>query len=176
MVCICNDIFNHTSLCELYQGRLLLHLTIPFEGKPKTNLPGDYLKYYRQRKSLTTRSLAEQIGVVPATILMYERNEHPIPYETANQLAAVLDINADMLYDDFAVFLAEPYSDALKRIRSALGMSQKAFAEHIGVIPSYYYKLESGQRRPSRKVYLRMVEILNQTPPHHSLFSKHKLQ
>ena len=36
----------------------------------------------------------------------------------------------------FAVFLATPYKD----IRMAVGMSQKAFAEHIGVIPSYYYK------------------------------------
>ena len=38
---LCNGIFNHTSLCEFYQGKLLLHLTIPFEEKPKTNLPSD---------------------------------------------------------------------------------------------------------------------------------------
>ena len=75
---ICNDIFNHTSLCEFYQGRLLLHLTITFEEKPKTNLPGDNLRYYRLRKQLTTKQLAEQIDVVPATILMYEQNRHPI--------------------------------------------------------------------------------------------------
>ena len=53
-------------------------VTIPFEEKPTSNLPGDNLRYYRQRKSLTTRQLAEQIDVVPATILMYERNKHPI--------------------------------------------------------------------------------------------------
>ena len=39
--CFCTGIFNHTSLCEFYQGKLLLHLTIPFEEKPKTNLPSD---------------------------------------------------------------------------------------------------------------------------------------
>lgn len=49
-----------------------------------------------------------------------------------------------VLYDDFAVFLVTPYSEALKDIRMSIGMSQRAFAEHIGVIPSYYYKLESG--------------------------------
>ena len=75
---LCNGIFNHTSLCQFYQGRLLLQVTIPFEEKPTSNLPGDNLRYYRQRKSLTTRQLAEQIDVVPATILMYERNKHPI--------------------------------------------------------------------------------------------------
>ena len=46
---ICNGIFNHTSLCQFYQGRLLLHVTIPFEEKPTSNLPGDNLRYYRQR-------------------------------------------------------------------------------------------------------------------------------
>ena len=93
--------FNHTSLCQFYQGRLLLHVTLPFEEKPKSNLPGENLKYYRQRKSLTTRQIAERIEVVPATILMYEQNKHPIPYDVTNSLASVLEVNAEVLYDDF---------------------------------------------------------------------------
>ena len=125
---------------------------------------------------MTTRQLAEQIDVVPATILMYEQNKRPIPFDVANGLAAVLDVNADILYEDFAVFLAAPYSEAFKDIRMSVGMSQRAFAEHIGVIPSYYYKLESGYRRPSRKVYQRMIDTLSHTHPHHSLFAQYKLQ
>lgn len=65
---------------------------------------------------------------------MYERNKHPIPFDVANSLADALDVNADLLYDDFAVFLVTPYSEALKDIRMSIGMSQRAFAEHIGVI------------------------------------------
>ena len=93
--------FNHTSLCEFYQGRLLLHLAIPFEEKPKTNLPGDNLRYYRLRKWLTTRQPAEQINVVPATVLMYEQNKHPIPYDVANELSKALGVDAGILYVDF---------------------------------------------------------------------------
>lgn len=63
---------------------------------------------------------------------MYEQNKHPIPFDVANSLADALDVNADLLYDDFAVFLAAPYSEALKNIRMSVGMSQRAFAEHIG--------------------------------------------
>ena len=66
---ICNGVFNHTSLCEFHQGKLLLHLTIPFEEKPKTNLPSDNLKYYRQRKQMTTRQLAEKLDIVPSTVV-----------------------------------------------------------------------------------------------------------
>lgn len=172
----CNGIFNHTSLCEFYQGRLLLHLTIPFEEKPKTSMPSDNLRYYRQRNNLTTRQLAEQIGVVPATIVMYENGKHPIPYDVAIQLADILKIEVSLLYDEFSRFLAVPYTEALKSVRMTLGLSQKAFAEQIEVIPSYYYKLEEGNRRPSRKVYQKICAALEATGRQTSLLWEQPLQ
>lgn len=92
----------------------MLHLTISFEEKPKTKLAGDNLRYYRLRKRLTTRQLAKQIDVVPATILMYEQNKHPIPYDVANALSKALEVDAGILYDDFADFLATPYKRCFK--------------------------------------------------------------
>ena len=173
---ICNGIFNHTSLCEFNQGKLLLHLTIPFERKPKTNLPSDNLKYYRQRKQMTTRQLAEKLDIVPATVVMYENGKHPIPYDVAVKLADVLEIEASLLYDDFSRFLAVPYTEVLKSVRTALGLSQKAFAEQMGLVPSYYYKLEEGSRRPSRKVYQQMCVTLKETNPQTSLLKEYHLQ
>lgn len=149
---VCNGIFNHTSLCEFYQGKLLLHLTIPFEEKPKTNLSGDNLKYYRQRKQITTRQLAEKLDIVPATVVMYESGKHPMPYDVAIKLSDILEIEASLLYDDFSRFLAVPYTEALKSVRTALGLSQKAFAEQIEIVPSYYYKL--GKRFIFRRIDL----------------------
>lgn len=90
---------------------------------------------------MTTRQLAEKLNIVPATIVMYENGNHPIPYDVAIKLADVLGIEASMLYDDFSRFLAVPYTEALKSVRAALGLSQKAFAEQIEVVPSYYYKI-----------------------------------
>lgn len=172
----CNGIFNHTSLCEFHQGKLLLHLTIPFEEKPKTNLPGDNLKYYRQRKQMTTRQLAEKLDIVPSTVAMYENGKHPIPYDVANKLADVLKIEVSLLYDDFSRFLAVPYTEALKSVRTALGLSQRAFAEQMEIVPSYYYKLEEGNRRPSRKVYQKMCTALEATGLQTSLLWEHPLQ
>ena len=173
---ICNGIFNHTLLCEFHQGKLLLHLTIPFEEKPKTNLPSDNLKYYRQRKQMTTRQLAEKLDIVPSTVAMYENGKHPIPYDVAIKLADVLEIEASLLYDDFSRFLAVPYTEALKSVRTALGLSQKAFAERIGVVPSYYYKIEEGNRRPSRKAYQKIYATLKTTSLQTSLLGEHPLQ
>ena len=173
---ICNGIYNHTSLCDFYQGRLLLHLTIPFEEKPKTNLPSDNLKYYRQRKQMTTRQLAEKLDIVPSTVAMYENGKHPIPYDVAIKLADVLKIEVSLIYDEFSRFLAAPYTEVLKSVRTALGLSQKAFAEQMGLVPSYYYKLEEGSRRPSRKVYQQMCVALKETNPQTSLLKEYHLQ
>ncbi len=157
---VCNDILNHTSLYQYHQGKLLIHLTVPFEQKPKNSLPGDNLRYYRLRKSLTTRQLAETIGVVPATIIQYENNLHPIPYDAAVGLANALEIDQSLLFDDFAVFLAKPYTKELCRIRMSQKLSQREFAELIGIAPSYYYKIEEGVRRPSRKVFQQIMQSL----------------
>ena len=54
-------------------------------------------------------------------------------YNVAIKLADVLEIEASLFYDDFSRFLAVPYTEALKSVRTALGLSQKAFAEQIEV-------------------------------------------
>ena len=108
-------------MCEFHQGKLLLHLTIPFEEKPKNNLPSDNLKYYRQRKQITTRQLAEKLDIVPSTVVMYENGNYPIPYDVAIKLTDVLEIEVS-------------FTEALKSVRTALGLSQKAFAERIGIV------------------------------------------
>lgn len=61
------------------------------------------------------------------------------------------------------VSLLVPYTEALKSVRTSLGLSQKAFAERIGIVPSYYYKIEEGNRRPSRKVYQKIYAALETT-------------
>lgn len=163
-------------MCEFYQSKLLLHLTIPFEEKPKTNLPGDNLRYYRQRKQMTTRHIAEKLDIVPATVTMYENGKQPIPYDVAVKLADILEIEESLLYDDFSHFLVTPYTEALKSVRMVLGLSLKDFAEQIEIVPSYYYKLKRGNRRPSRKVYQKICAMLEATGLQTSLLWEHSLQ
>lgn len=101
----------------------------------------------------------------------------PIPYDVAIKLADVLEIEATLLCDDFSRFLSVPYTEALKSVRTALRLSQKAFAERIGIVPSYYYKIEEGNRRPSRKVYQKIYAAgLKLTSLQTSLLGEHPLQ
>ena len=125
---------------------------------------------------MTTRELAEKLDIAPVTVVMYENGKHPIPYDVAIKLSDVLGIESSLLYDDFSCFLAVPYTEALKSVRTALGMSQKAFAERIGIVPSYYYKIEEGNRRPSRKIYQKICAALEATGLQTSLLRGHPLQ
>ena len=125
---------------------------------------------------MTTRQLAEKLDIVPSTVVMYENGKRPIPYDVAIKLADVLKIEVSLIYDEFSRFLAAPYTEVLKSVRTALRLSQKAFAERIGIVPSYYYKIEEGNRRPSRKIYQKICAMLEATGLQTSLLWEHPLQ
>lgn len=134
-----------------------MHFQFCFESIPNELTPAAMLRYYRQRKGLTTRQLAESVGIVPATLLMYEREKFPIPYQTAVAFADILEINRNLLFDEFAQFMNYPYSDRLREVRKAYGLNQADFAEKAGISLSIYSKWESGSRQPSRKMYQQLI-------------------
>jgi len=134
-----------------------MHFQFCFESIPNELTPAAMLRYYRQRKGLTTRQLAESVGIVPATLLMYEREKFPIPYQTAVAFADILEIDRNLLFDDFARFIDYPYSNRLREVRKAYGLNQADFAEKAGISLSIYSKWESGSRQPSRKMYQQLV-------------------
>ena len=136
---------------------MLMHLKFCFESIPNESTPATMLRYYRQRKGLTTRQLAESVKIVPATLLMYEREQFPIPYQTAVAMAEVLEIDKNLLFDEFAQFMNYPYNDKLQEVRKTYGLNQATFAEKAGISLSIYSKWESGSRQPSRKMYQQLV-------------------
>lgn len=134
-----------------------MHLKFCFESIPNEPTPAAMLRYYRHRKGLTTRQLAEGIGIVPATLLMYEREQFPIPYPTAIAFADILEIDRNLLFDDFAQFIDYPYSVKLREVRKAHGLNQTDFAEKADICYSIYAKWETAVRQPSRKMYEQLV-------------------
>ena len=136
-----------------------MHLRFAFESLNTLNRPGEYMRYYRQLRGLTTRQLAEELNIVPATVIAYELGRCPIPYDIAVLSAKVLQISESLLFDDFCVFLGAPYTEVLHTVRKSYGLSQIDFAENAGISPSIYAKWESGSRRPSRKMYQQLKAI-----------------
>lgn len=154
----CDTILNHTGLYEYKHGKMLMHLKFCFESTPNEPTPAAMLRYYRQRKRLTTRQLAENVGIVPATVLMYERGRFPIPYQNAVAFADILEIDSNLLFDEFTRFMDYPYNDWLHEVRKKYGLNQCDFAAKAGISWSIYAKWESGSRQPSRKMYQQLVD------------------
>lgn len=138
-----------------------MHFKYGFVTLPAEQTPAAILRYYRLRKGLTTRQLAESIGIVPATLLMYERENFSIPYKTANAMADLLKIDRNMIFDRYCKFIDYPYSKRLKDIRKIYDLNQQDFAQRAGIMWGIYSKWECGSRTPSRKMY----QILLRTYP-----------
>lgn len=155
----CDTILNHTVLYEYRHGKMLMHLIFTFESLNVLNSPGECMRYYRQLRGLTTRQLAEKLNIVPATVLGYEQGRFPIPYEITVAITKMLQIPESLLFDDYCVFISAPYTELLHTVRKRYGLNQVDFAEKACISPSIYAKLESGSRRPSRKMYQQLKVI-----------------
>ena len=155
----CDTVLNHTGLYEYRHGKMLMHLRFIFEALSELKSPGEYMRYYRQLRGLTTRQLAKKLNIVPATVLAYEQGRFPIPYEISIAAAEMLHISEELLFDDFCVFISAPYTELLHTVRKRHGLNQVDFAENAGISPSIYAKWESGSRRPSRKMYQQLKAI-----------------
>ena len=151
---------NHTGIYLYSKGKIMIHLTFDYKTDEKCTTPGQYLKYHRTFQGLSTRELAEKVGIVPATLVLYENDRHPIKYSTAVALANVLGIDRNRLLDEYTAFVDYPYSSLLKMVRQELSLTQMQMAEVIGIGQTSYSGWEREIRVPRRKEYEKILAAL----------------
>ena len=144
---------NHTGIYLYSKGKIMIHLTFDYKTDEKCTTPGQYLKYHRTFQGFTTRELAEKVGIVPATLVLYENDRHPIKHSTAVALANALGIDRNRLLDKYTAFVDYPYSSLLKKVRQELSLTQMQMAEVIGIGQTSYSGWEREIRVPRRKEY-----------------------
>ena len=151
---------NHTGIYLYSKGKIMIHLTFDYKTDEKCTTPGQYLKYHRTFQGFTTRELAEKVGIVPATLVLYENDRHPIKYSTAVALANVLGIDRNRLLDEYTAFVDYPYFSLLKKVRQELSLTQMQMAEVIGIGQTTYSGWEREARVPRRKEYDKILAAL----------------
>ena len=151
---------NHTGIYLYSKGKIMIHLTFDYKTDEKCTTPGQYLKYHRTFQGLTTRELAEKVGIVPATLVLYENDRHPIKYKTAVALANALGIDRNRLLDEYTAFVDYPYSSLLKKVRQDLSLTQMQMAEVIGIGQTTYSGWEREARVPRRKEHDKILAAL----------------
>ena len=95
----------------------MIHLSLDYKDDTACSTPGAYLRYHRIFQGLSTRELAEKVGIVPATITLYENGKHPIKYCTAVALAELLGIDRQRLFDEYTSFVDYPCRELSQNIR-----------------------------------------------------------
>lgn len=138
----------------------MIHLTLDYQSDQDCRTPGEYLRYHRTFQGRSTREVAESVGIVPATLVLYENDTHPIKYNTAVLLARELNIDLNRLLDFYTSFLDYPCGEFLKEVRNNLSLSQAEIAKDIGVSQTAYSGWERGIKAPRRQEFQKIVSAL----------------
>lgn len=161
-----NTILNHTEVYHFAKGKLILHLRYDFENSDNCDTVGKTLRYYRLHRGYSTRELAEKVGVVPATLTLYENDKHPIKYKTAVLLAEVLGIDRKLLFDEYTSFVDYPCDLLLREVRKRLSLTQSQMAQEIGVASKAYSAWERAVRTPHRQEYEKIAPLIKKANIH----------
>ncbi len=125
--------------------------------------PGAIVKQIRSSTGLSQRSFAESIGICQSSVGYYESGKHRVSDGIWEKIKSV--------YHDVIVQLAipeempdegrkqrPPQSEKLRQIRCASGLSQREFAESIGVSKSTIGNCEIGMQGISDQIWARIKE------------------
>lgn len=122
-----------------------------FEGPVQMTEIADKLRWYRYRKALLQKDVADYIGIDPKTYLKYEeygRDRYPI--SSMSRLAELYEIPLEELLDAYHLFLLRGQAEQLKTLRESKKLTQKEFAESIGVPLGKYKHWEQGKVQISK--------------------------
>ena len=116
---------------------------IRFPDPSQITETADKLRWYRYRKALLQREIAELIGIDRGTYIRYVEYGHDYyPLEHMEKLAQLYGVPVTELLDDFNLFLYNDQGKQIREIRNRLGLSRKEYAKIIGVHPGSLKKWE----------------------------------
>ena len=119
------------------------NFNIRFSDPSQITEIADKLRWYRYRKALLQREIAELIGIDRSTYIRYEEYGHDYyPIEHMKKLAGLYGVPVTELLDEFNLFLYNDQGKQIKEIRNRLGLSRKEYAKIIGVHPGSLKKWE----------------------------------
>lgn len=94
----------------------------------------DKLRWLRYQKGLRQRDVADYAGIDRSTYVHYEEYGKDLyPPEHMEKIAQLFEVPVDMLLDDYNLFLRNGQGKQIKAIRTKLGLTQREYADKLGV-------------------------------------------
>ena len=111
----------------------------------------DKLRYYRYKKSLLQREVADYAGINESTYIHYENPEHDYyPIDKLGRIAELLKVDITDLLDEYNRFLYDGQGWQIRKIRKSMGLTQYQFGKLYGVSAEAVKRWESGKVRVTK--------------------------
>ena len=117
----------------------------------------DKLRYFRYKKALLQREVADFAGIDRCTYNSYESKIRDIvPLDKLSLVASIFEVDIVELLDDYNLFIYNGQGRQIKTLRLQLGQTQKEFGEKLKVNTSTVKKWENEKVRISKQSWMRI--------------------
>lgn len=116
----------------------------------------DRLRWYRRRKGLLRRDMADFAGIDRSTYIHYEeagRDYYPV--EKLQKIAQIPEADMVVLMDGYNLFLYRGQGRQIGKKRQALGMSLSQYACTLGIRKEKLVRRENNQVQISKAIWER---------------------
>lgn len=117
----------------------------------------DKLRYYRYKKSLRQRDVADYAGINRTTYAEYEKDAEFIPIDNLLRIAECLSVDLrELILDDYSRFLFEGQGQQIRALRKSMSMTQNEFGRLMGVHGGTVKSWEANRVQIQRGTYERL--------------------
>lgn len=118
----------------------------------------DKLRYYRYKKSLLQREVAEYAGINESTYIHYENPDHDYcSVDKLDRIAELLEVKITDLLDEYNRFLYDGQGWQIRKIRKSMGLTQYQFGKLYGVSAGAVKRWESGKVRVTKGTWTKVL-------------------
>lgn len=106
----------------------------------------DKLRWYRYRKALLQRDVADYAGIDRGTYTHYEEaGKDYYPVDKLSKIAKLFGVEITELMDEYNLFLYHDQGKQIRARRDTLGMTIIQYAKYLGVQPGKLRRWENNQ-------------------------------
>jgi transcriptional regulator with XRE-family HTH domain len=119
----------------------------------------DKLRYFRYKKALLQKDVAEHVGIDRVTYIKYESDLNKLyDFDVLQEIAEFLGVAVDDLLDDYNRFVCAQGSN-LKAMRKSRKITQITLASMLNVNVATVKKWEREQVSMTKKSYEKLLQI-----------------
>ena len=127
-------------------------------GPDKLISTADKLRYYRYKKALFQREVADYAGLDRSTYIRYENGMDYYPPDKLAKIAELLEVDVSELLDDYNAFLRDDQGWQIKSLRRSMKLTQKEFGKRFGAHAGTVKRWENGKARILKRTYQKMFK------------------